>query len=253
VRAQPEQKFSHYPAWPGPRGIMLPTLPAHPCPYLPDQTAQLRGGLVRRMDGALYQDFMDAGCRRSGRFVYQPACPKCRACVPVRVDVNRFVPRKAHRRCLKRNADLQVSIGTPNLTDEKVALYREYQHWRHNEPDARREQLYEFLYDSPTDTVEFEYRDASGALLGVGICDLTPNASSSVYFFYAPDAKSRGIGIFSALNEIEHSRESGRSFYYLGYWVEGCERMAYKVTFGACDVLTTDGRWRSQDFGPRTC
>ena len=253
MRLVPEQTFSHYPAWPGPHGISLPTLPAHPCPYLPERTAQLRGGLVRSMEGALYQDFMDAGCRRSGRFVYQPACPGCRACVPVRVDVQRFAPGKSHRRCMKRNADLRVRVDRPVLTDEKVALYREYQRWRHDEPDARREQLHEFLYDSPTETMEFEYRDVSSTLLAAGICDLTPLSLSSVYFFYAPVAKSRGIGIFGALTEIEHSRRSGRAFYYLGYWVEGCERMAYKVSFSGCDVLGTDGQWRSRDFGSGIC
>jgi leucyl-tRNA---protein transferase len=250
MTAASEQSFSHYPAWPAPRGIMLPTLPAHPCPYLPGRSAQVRGGLVRSLDSTLYQEFMDAGCRRSGRFIYQPACPGCRACVPVRLDVRTFSPRRTHRRCINRNTDLRMRVDAPSLTDEKLQLYTAYQHWRHSETDTTREQLYTFLYESPTETLEFTYRDSADRLLAVGICDRTPTALSSVYFYYTPEAAGRGIGIFGALREIEFARQSGLDFYYLGFWVDGCERMAYKREFGPDETLGTDGIWRTREFPP---
>ena len=73
----------------------------HPCPYLPDRIANNRAFLAERIDPEIYHAFMDAGFRRSGRVVYQPACPTCRACMPIRVPVATFQPSKSQRRSLK--------------------------------------------------------------------------------------------------------------------------------------------------------
>ena len=83
-----------------------------------------------------------------------------------------------------------------------------------------------------------------GQLLGVGICDLTPTALSTVYFFFDPAQSRRSLGIHSSLVEIEVARSLGLHFYYVGYWVPGCGRMEYKSGFRPAEGLCTDGRWR---------
>jgi arginine-tRNA-protein transferase len=101
-----------------------------------------------------------------------------------------------------------------------------------------------FLYDSPVDSLEFAYRDATGRLLAVGICDPCPNALSSVYFYFEPSARRRGLGTFGALVEIEWAREREIGYYYLGYHVAGCKAMSYKSAFRPHEFLDTDGVWR---------
>jgi arginine-tRNA-protein transferase len=245
-RLAAEQTFSHYPSWPAPVPLRLPTLPEHPCVYLPGKTARMRGLIVDQMPPEVYHGFMDAGFRRSGRFVYQPACPRCRQCVPMRLAVEQFRPSKSQRRCWKRNQDLLLSIAPPQPTDEKHDLYVRYMRDWHGRgaEDSSREDFEAFLYESPVDTIEFTYRDRQRRLLAAGICDVCPQALSSVYFYFDPAEAHRGLGTFGALCELDYARAHRVPLYYLGYWVYECTSMQYKRDFRPNQVLGTDGMWR---------
>ena len=179
--------FSHWPACPPPVRIPLTQLGGHPCPYLPRREACDRAFLADTLPPRLYHGLMDRGFRRSGKVIYQPTCRGCRACVPVRVRVDDFVPNKSHRRCLKRNADLSISETSLLPDEEKFELYQRYQRGRHGDTGHLDWQSFvDFLYDSPIDTREFCYRDADGRLVAVGICDVCSASVSSVYFYYDP-------------------------------------------------------------------
>src|SRR2546423_296124 len=93
----------------------------------------------------------------------------------------------------------------------------------------------------PVRTIEFEYRDQAGALLAVGICDVCESSLSTVYFYFDPEHRQRGLGTFGAVREIAHAREHGIPYYYLGYWIRGCGSMSYKASFRPHQLLGTDG------------
>ncbi|GAB4263732.1 MAG: arginyltransferase [Deferrisomatales bacterium] len=241
----PPQTMSHFPALPVPLGVDAVTTGARECPYLPGRKEVSRAFRCDHVPGWAYQALMDAGFRRCGDVFYQMCCPGCRACVPLRVPVAAFRPSKSQRRTLRRNTDLSLSFGRPRLTEEKHRLYARYLEMRHDgKMSGSWQELEGFLYRSPTDTVEMTYRDPAGALLGVGICDLTPVAVSTVYFYFDPDQARRGLGTFSSLTEIAVARSLGLSYYYLGFWVKGCARMEYKSRLRPSEALCTDGRWR---------
>jgi arginine-tRNA-protein transferase len=205
----------------------------------------MRGFAITELDSALYQGFMDANFRRSGYVLYQPICPGCRKCLTLRVPVDRFKSNKSQRRCWRKNRDLVVTENAPQATDEKFDLYRRYQSMWHGKTEEEDRRSFEsFLYESPVNTTEFCYRDAAGRLLGVGICDLTEQALSSVYFYFDPDHAHRGLGTFAALHEIEAARRRAIPYYYLGYWVEGCSSMEYKASFRPHEILLPDGAWK---------
>jgi arginine-tRNA-protein transferase len=188
---------------------------------------------------------MDAGFRRSGRMLYQPVCRACRDCVAIRVPVARFAAGRSQRRCWRRNLDLSVTVGRPSPTPEKHDLYARYLDARHDgQQDASPEGLEAFLYDSPVETLEFEYRDPRGALRAVGICDASERSLSSVYFYFDPAEARRGLGTFGVLQEIAFCRSVGIGHYYLGFWVAGTATMDYKAQFRPAEVLGTDGLWR---------
>jgi arginine-tRNA-protein transferase len=225
--------------------LQLVVLDEHPCVYLPDRVARSRGFLAPvRMSGQLYHRFMDAGFRRSGRLIYQPVCAACRACVPIRVPTEEFRPSKSQRRCRRRNLDLVVEVGAPRATGEKFDLYQRYLTGRHDRlMDDDRESMESFLYDSPIDTLEFTYRDSAGKLLAVGICDVCPRSLSSIYFFFDPEHRRRGLGTFGALVEIAFAAQHEIPHYYLGYWVSGARTMEYKTSFRPYELLGPDGLW----------
>lgn len=231
-----------------PVDIRLTVLAPVPCPYLPDRHETIRAVMASSIDGETYRAFMDAGFRRSGRMLYQPVCESCRECVPLRVRVDRFELSKSQRRRWRNNADLAVTVGKPELTDEKFDLYARYVRDWHKRPDeAEPESLRSFLYDSPTDTLEFDYRDPSGRLLAVGICDVSRSSLSSVYFYFEPEQARRGLGTFGALFELDWARRQNIAYYYLGYWVRECAAMSYKASFTPHELLADDGSWRTRE------
>jgi arginyl-tRNA--protein-N-Asp/Glu arginylyltransferase len=243
ARAVSLQQFSHYPAIPPPIGIELIASAPHPCPYLADRTATLRAFSATQMPAELYHRFMDAGFRRSGDVFYQPVCAGCRECRPIRIPVAQFRPSKSQRRCIRRNSDLNVSIASPKITEEKFALYARYTEIWHGRNDATFDELESFLYVSPVETLEFEYRDA-GRLIAVGICDVCLDALSSVYFYFEPIEARRSLGTFGILREIEFAQQRRIRHYYLGYFVAACRSMSYKAFFRPNEILFGDGNWR---------
>lgn len=226
----------------------LPLSVTYPCGYFPNKLARQQAFHWDESQGllppSLYQGLMDRRFRRSGRVVYRPSCEHCALCVPIRLHVESFVPSTSQRRALEKNLDVEVSFSPPVLSEEKQELYRRYQAERHGKSsdDAPGEdELHRFLYDSPTTTIEGEYR-VDGRLVGVSICDVTDEALSAVYFYYDPAEHKRSLGVFSALKELEQALQFGCEYYYLGYWIEGCRKMDYKAAFAAHELLI-DGQW----------
>ena len=78
--------------------------------------------------------------------------------------------------------------------------------------------------------------------IAVGVIDVVPSGISSVYFFYDPDYKSHRLGVFSSLIEIEYVRYFSKAFpefkyYYMGYYIQNCEKMSYKSTLYLIQVI----------------
>lgn len=226
-----------------PFGLDLPLEEEMECPYLPGQRSRYRAVSVDSLPGSAYQRFMDAGFRRSGRVLYQPACRNCRACVPLRVPTEEFAPSASQTRSQRKNADLRVTVGRPAATAEKLALYNRYNMVWHGGAALSLEGFAEAFYESCVDTLEFLYRTADGELLAVGLCDVGPQFLSSVYFYFSPEASDRSLGTYGALQEIEFSRRNAIRYYYLGYWIEACRAMTYKARFGPHELLGLDGKW----------
>lgn len=234
--------------------IPLTTLPSHDCQYLPGRMATTRAFRIEQMPGEIYRRFMDAGFRRSGLVVYQQACEHCQECRPIRVLVDKFEPDKSQRRCARRNADLAVTFAKPELTDEKLDLYRRYVTGWHSHGETTpetfdRESVESFLYQSPVATLEFCYRSPAGKLLAVGIADVSDQVLSSVYFYFEPAESARGLGTFGALYELDWARRQEIKFYYLGFWIRDCDSMKYKARFKPAQVLSQDGVWHDFEGG----
>jgi arginine-tRNA-protein transferase len=197
-----------------------------------------------RLTPRLYRLFLDLNFRRLGPVVYRPACEGCRECRQLRVDVARFRPSRAQRRCTKRNADVTVEAGRPEATAEKHEVYRRYLETRHDgQMSGSWEEFRDFLYDAPPFTHEVVFR-VGGHLLGAGIYDVSPEAVSAVYFYFDPDLGGRSPGTLNVLWLVGECRRLGVPWLYLGYHVAKSPSMAYKSGFRRHEILGDDGQWR---------
>lgn len=240
---------------PRPKEMFRVVAPEGECSYLPWETSSLEYRLIFAIDVEDYAAMAERGWRRHGVHFFRPHCPRCVKCRSLRVDVERFRPSKSQRRNRKRNADVEVEVGGPEVTDEHVRLFNAY----HTDMTARRgwtenrttpdDYFQSFLAGDWTFDAEIRYR-IDGRLVGVGLIDLLPDALSSVYFYHHPDWRPNGPGTFSLLEEIAFAKRTNRSHVYLGYWIAECPSMTYKANFGPHELLL---RYPADDEEPEWC
>lgn len=109
-----------------------------------------------------------------------------------------------------------------------------------------REQYQHFLLQSHVDTLLVEFRGAKGELVMVSLVDVLGDGLSAVYTFYDPSVKG-SLGTFGIMWQLNQASVLGLNYVYMGYWIEGSSKMAYKANFGPNEILK-DGLWqRSKD------
>ena len=221
----------------------------HPCSYLPEQTASTLFVDPHFPVGTrLYADLNRRGFRRSGDLIYRPHCSDCAACIPVRIPVREFQPNRTQRRTLKRNHDVSVSSGPAQFEQEHFSLFTRYQAVRHagggmDHPDPER--YLRFLVGGHVDT-RFCSMRIHGRLVGVAVVDMLPDGLSAMYTFYEPLEKTRSLGVFSVLWQVEYARSLGLEWLYLGYWIKNSPKMSYKMNYRPLEAYT-DGVWSRLD------
>jgi leucyl-tRNA---protein transferase len=237
---------------------ILPTAPHIPqlspivfwegqCPYLEDKETLTAGASVHFVSPSDYQDLMDKGMRRSGHVIYRPICVGCRQCQPLRIQVARFVPSKSQKRLLRKyQSRFKVTLGPPQVSEERISLYNRYQQqWHASDENLLDLASYdEAFVQSPVQTQEVCWRDTDGRLVGIGIVDVLSQSISSVYYYWDPAYRDYHLGTLSILQEIEMTREMGKSMYYMGFMIKSCGKMAYKTQFEGAEV------WCGEDWRP---
>lgn len=218
-----------------------------PCPYLPGRNERK---LVTELVGPDAPEAYDAlargGFRRSHMFAYRPACRGCSACVPVRVDARAYRPGKSLRRIARKNADLAVEDRPARATAEQYRLFARYLDARHPEGDMADMGFADFRHmveETQVDTRLAEFRDGSGALLAGLLYDSLADGASAVYSFFDPEAAPRSLGAYMVRWLIGATAARGGRYVYLGYWIAGSAKMAYKTRFRPIERLTPQG-WR---------
>jgi len=219
--------------------------PGGPCPYLPGKVerkvfARLAGNLAQPLSEALTH----SGFRRSQSIAYRPACDGCNACVSVRVMAKDFAPSRNLKRIARRNNDLRRKEVAAEATREQFALLRTYLDSRHSGGGMSDMGLFDYVAmveETPVETQIIEYRNKDGLLMAAALTDKLKDGLSMVYSFYHPGEESRSLGTFMIMDHIARAHEIGLPYVYLGYWVDGSEKMDYKIRFAPMEALTPNG------------
>ncbi len=163
--------------------------------------------------------------------------------VPLRVDLERFVPSRSQKRVLAKNRDAEVRVRPSFVDAEKTELFlRHRQRFRDNAPAS----LDDFLSPDPAAVpcrnVELCIYLAE-KLLGVTFLDLGETATSAVYAIFDPAEARRSPGILMILQSIEFSRRQGYRYYYPGYAYREPFIYDYKKNFTGLEYLDWNDGW----------
>jgi leucyl-tRNA---protein transferase len=225
---------------------------SQPCPYLPGrQERKIFTHLSPDRPRALVDNLLRGGFRRSQNIAYMPYCDHCTACVPVRIVVAEFEPKRSLAKIWRTNAELEARRTSCKPTIEQYSLFRAYIEMRHSDGGMADMSLLDYsmmIQDSTVDTHLTEYRlpagdkdGASGQLVATVLCDRLSDGISLVYSFYEPEMPARGLGSYVIMEQVDYARSRGLPYVYLGYWISGSRKMAYKARFMPQEHLTSAG------------
>jgi arginine-tRNA-protein transferase len=219
----------------------------YPCSYLEGREARSQVATPSQfITTPVYSELVRHGFRRSGTFTYRPRCDYCQECVPARVVVADFQTSRSQRRSCKQHYELKATLHTLQDKPEYFELYRRYQQARHRDggmDDSDPEQYQSFLLQSHVDTMLVEFREGD-LLRMVSVVDVLQDGLSAVYTFYDPDVPRASFGTYNVLWQIELCRKLNLPYLYLGYWIAGSRKMAYKSRFQPLQGLR-DGQWQT--------
>lgn len=236
----------------------------YPCSYLPQKVARSQVAVpAHAIHSDTYSQLVQRGFRRSGLYTYRPLCDACSACQSLRVCVPQFVPSRSQRRSWRQHRGLAVRVLPLGFQPEHYALYLRYLAAKHPgggmDQDSV-EQYTQYLMQSRVNTRLVEFREAaaddddvpafSGTLRMVSVIDVLNDGLSAVYTFYDPEPRA-SYGTYGVLWQIEQARQMGLPHVYLGYWIAGSAKMAYKQNFQPAEFLQA-GRWRRLTQGLST-
>ncbi len=223
-----------------------------PCPYLPDREERKVFTHLPMSEGATVNDSLtQVGFRRSQNIAYRPACEACDACISARIPVDGYPFSRSEQRTLDRNADLSRHLVEAEATMEQFDLLRRYLTTRHASGGMAEMTWPDYVAmveDTAVRTHIIEYRTASldrgpGDLIACVLVDMLSDGLSLVYSFYEPSQGRRSLGSFVILDHVTQAQGAGLPYVYLGYWVGGSLKMAYKARFNPLEVLKPGG-WR---------
>jgi leucyl-tRNA---protein transferase len=221
-----------------------------PCPYLDDKVERRMVTELSGVDaGGLHDTLSRVGFRRSHGLVYTPMCHECSACLAVRTVVDGFEPSTSQRRVLRLNKQVTAQEKPAQATTEQYELFSLYQDSRHNGGDMATMDFYDYqalVEETPVVTSLVEFHDEDGTMIGGCLVDIMADGLSAVYSFFDPQYQKNSLGTFMILWLIERAKELGLPYLYLGYWIGGSQKMAYKDKFLPLEYFAGDG-WKHFD------
>lgn len=214
------------------QSIQIGLTKEHPCSYLDDQKERVAVAVDPRMQTAEnYEILLANGFRRSGNTIYKPYCDSCSQCTALRVNVADFTLSKSQKRLKNKAIHLSYEIKQ-TLDSNWFTLYADYIAKRHNNgtmypPDKND---FERFATCPWLSVSYLHVYDKDKLVAIAVMDILPGSASAFYTFYDPEYPL-SLGTLAVIFQLEYCKIAQKQWLYLGYQIDSCPAMNYKVRF----------------------
>jgi len=102
------------------------------------------------------------------------------------------------------------------------------------------------INNSPIETVLVSHYDKDDQLVGSALTDFQSDGLSAVYSFFDTEQAERSLGTYMVLDLLTIAKELSLDWLYLGYFVQGSRKMAYKERFKPAEIFDS-GIWKPAD------
>jgi arginine-tRNA-protein transferase len=215
-----------------------------PCHYLNDQLERVAIAIDPSLHSDIHYDMLLAnGFRRSGSTIYRPQCQQCSACQSIRIPTQAFKPSQSQKRLWKKASHLRWEMKD-DMDESWFDLYASYIRQRHPNGSMFPPNRGEFLAFSKNTWLTTKYLHVyeQDRLIAIAITDITPTSTSAFYTFYDPFS-SISMGTLGIMLQIAYSKQNQKTWLYLGYQIDACPAMNYKVRFQPHQKLVNQ-RWQ---------
>ncbi|MCG6284978.1 arginyltransferase [Vibrio vulnificus] len=216
----------------------------HPCSYLPERTERVAVALEADMHTAdNYEVLLANGFRRSGNTIYKPHCDSCHSCQPIRISVPDIELSRSQKRLLAKARSLSWSMKR-NMDENWFDLYSRYIVARHRNGTMYPPKKDDFAHFSRNQwlTTQFLHIYEGQRLIAVAVTDIMDHCASAFYTFFEPEHEL-SLGTLAVLFQLEFCQEEKKQWLYLGYQIDECPAMNYKVRFHRHQKLVNQ-RWQ---------
>ncbi len=216
----------------------------NPCSYLKSHSERVAVALDKTLHCCNgYEMLLANGFRRSGDTIYTPYCGSCVACEAIRIPITDFRPTRSQKRLLSKSRTLRRELK-PEMDEGWFGLYSRYVTARHQDGSMyppKKDQFYNFAHCQWLNTQFLHIYDEE-RLIAVAVTDIMEHSISAFYTFFEPDYPL-SIGTIAVLCQIEFCQKHGKQWLYLGYQIDECPAMNYKVRFQPHQRLVNH-RWQ---------
>ncbi len=216
---------------------------AHQCNYLSNQQERLAVVMDHQWHSQSgYEILLTSGFRRSGETIYIPKCEHCTACQSLRVDCLNFSPSKSQKRLSKQIQHFTFVLKN-TLDSNWFELYENYISTRHRSGSmypANKEQFLTFT-DNQWLAPKYLHIYEHNTLIAIAITDVVDNAMSALYTFF-DTTNPLSMGTAAILLQIKIAQQLDIRWLYLGFQIDECAAMSYKVRYKPNQKLV-NGEW----------
>jgi len=214
------------------------------CNYLEDRMERVAVAIDDDLhSGSNYEMLLANGFRRSGNTIYTPYCDSCNACQAIRISIPDVTLTRSQKRLNSKAQSLHWEIKD-KMDDGWFELYKRYISKRHTNGSMyppKKEMFLQFVQCDWLNTQYLHLYDEK-KLIAIAVTDQMNRSYSAFYTFFEPE-HHLSLGTVAILKQIESCQQTGKQWLYLGYQIDQCPAMNYKVRFHRHQKLVNQ-RWQ---------